>query len=163
MCENISASRASTLPAVHHGKKVEKTKYTISPQRVWMLSFYWFLSRRWFHSISGPESGESTLTFQVIYHCCRRPRQDLIRLARAPITESDNRTRANQPAAWAFKVTLLSLFLFSASQSPPILKKNAGHPQHSNNMQSFFLKVSFFSLLKGGILSNTLPSSFIFT
>lgn len=146
MCENISASRASTLPAVHHGKKDEKTKYTISPQRVWMLSFYWFLSRRWFHSISGPESGESTLTFQVIYHCCRRPRQDLIRLARAPITESDNRTRANQPAAWAFKFTLLSLFLFSASQSPPILKKMQDIPSTVTICKVFFWKSVLFFL-----------------
>lgn len=87
------------------------------------------------------KSSEPTLTFQVIYHCCRRPRQDLIRLARAPITESDNKTRANQHAAWVFRVILLSLFLFSALRILTILK-NAGHPQHSNNMQN--KKVTFF-------------------
>lgn len=120
MCENICTSRASTPPqsaVLNQPFRMErKSKQHNKPSPLKEPECFVFISCWQFHSISGPgmrcKSSEPTLTFQVIYHCCRRPRQDLIRLARAPITESDNKTRANQHVAWAFNVTLLLLFLF---------------------------------------------------
>lgn len=111
---NISASRASILLqsaglCQQFLKERKLEKKTVSTQSE---PDCFFLSCWRFHSISGPgmrfKYSKPTLTFQVIYHCFRRPRQDLIRLERAPITESDNTTRANQHAAWAYKQTCSS-------------------------------------------------------
>lgn len=64
------------------------------------------------------KSSEPAIMFQVIYHCCRRPWQDLIRLARAPITDSDNKTQANHVALKAHAACCVALRASRSSAFP---------------------------------------------
>lgn len=100
------------------------------------------------------KSSKPTLTFHVIYLCCCRPRQDLIRVER-PVTESDNKTWANQHAAQAFEVILPSLFFFWHHKS-----------QQSWKMQDIPSIVTIYKIKHFGILlvcnTNCLAASFLF-